>query len=168
VTTMGFPVPLKVLLVDDDWRQMELRAYILSMAGFPVLTACGPVEALSLATTFEGIDVAVVDYEMPVMNGATLAERLKSKLANLNIVLYSAAIAIPSRDLQRVDTLISKCEGVTVLLAHLWGLSGRGCSEDNPLHDAREPPASVAPNRRSTTVSPNQCSLPNSIPERLI
>ena len=95
--TFKLPIPAKVLLVDDEWRQLELRACILSMAGFPVLTARGPIEALALATRFKDLDVAVVDYEMPIMNGAVLAERLKSKLPKLNVVVYSAAIAIPSQ-----------------------------------------------------------------------
>jgi CheY-like chemotaxis protein len=146
VKTSKLPVPAKVLLVDDEWRQLESRACILSMAGFPVVTARGPVEALSLATRFEELDVAVVDYEMPIMNGAALAERLKSKLPKLNVVLYSAAIAIPSHDLQRVDRLISKGEGLTELLRYLWSLSTGCCTEAAPLHDLREPSAWVTRN----------------------
>jgi len=120
------------------------------MAGFSVLTARGPEEALSLASKFDDLDVAVLDYEMPIMNGATLAERLKLKLPKLNVVVYSAAIDIPSRDLQKIDTLISKSEGITVLICHLWRLSaeidraGSG-TEAAPLHEAREPPASLRP-----------------------
>lgn len=132
VRTLNLPVPAKVLLVDDDWRQLESCACILSIAGFPVLTARGPVEALSLATTFDEFDVAVVDYEMPIMNGAALAERLKSKLPKLNVVLYSASIAVPARDLHNVDTLIAKGQGITVLLRYLWSLSTERCTKPPP------------------------------------
>ena len=147
-------IPAKVLLVDDDCRQLELRACLLTMAGFPVLTVRGPSEALSLATEFDEFDVAVVDYEMPIMNGAALATRLKSKLPRLNVVLYSAAVAIPSSDLESVDTLISKGEGVTALLHHLWKLSAElrragYVSEDVPLHNPREPPVPIVQKRRS-------------------
>jgi CheY-like chemotaxis protein len=139
VDNLELPVAAKVLLVDDEWRQLEVRACVLSMVGFPVLTARGPFEALSLANRFKELDVAVVDYEMPFMNGATLAERLKSKLPKLNVVLYSAAVTIPSGDLQRVDSVISKCEGVSALLCHLWALSAelrgnRYCGEAAALH----------------------------------
>jgi DNA-binding NarL/FixJ family response regulator len=102
----------------------------------------------------EEFDVAVVDYEMPTMNGAALAERLKSKLPKLNVILYSAAIVVPFRDLQRVDKVISKGEGVTVLLRYLCSLSAELSSAERSAevparNDAREPPASVAPGRRS-------------------
>lgn len=157
--TFKLPIPAKVLLVDDEWRQLELRACILSMAGFPVLTARGPIEALALATRFKDLDVAVVDYEMPIMNGAVLAERLKSRLPKLNVVVYSGAIAIPSQDLRRIDVLIAKSEGVTVLLRHLWSLSARlsragFCTETAPPHDAPEPPTSLARNRTLWTTFP--------------
>ena len=141
-------VPAKVLLVDDDLRQLETCACILTMGGFPVLTARGPVEALSLATKLEEFDVAVIDYEMPVMNGAALAERLKSKLPKLCVVLYSAALSIPASDLETVDTVISKGEGITALLRQLWSLSAEYPSNSCPPHDAREPPASQTQNRR--------------------
>jgi CheY-like chemotaxis protein len=115
--------PARVLLVDDEHRQSELRALILTMAGFSVLLADGPIEALSLATTIQELDVAIVDYEMPMMNGAALAEHLKARFPNINIILYSACVGIPSRDLQYVDTFIPKEEGVTALLNHLWNKS---------------------------------------------
>jgi CheY-like chemotaxis protein len=150
VNNFKLPPPANVLLVDDEWRQLELRACILSMAGFPVLTAAGPFEALSLATRFEELDVAVVDYEMPLMNGAALAERLKSKRPTLNVVLYSGAVAIPPDDLQRVDWLIPKSEGVTALLRHLWSLSAElrrtGRTEVSPRNGSREPPMYAARN----------------------
>jgi CheY-like chemotaxis protein len=118
-------VPAKVLLVDDQHQLLELRASVLTMAGFSVLTAQGPLEALSLVSTIEELDVAILDYEMPMMNGGILAEHLKAKFPKLNIVLYSAAIAIPLCDLSSVNTFIPKGEGVFVLLHHLRNLSAQ-------------------------------------------
>jgi CheY-like chemotaxis protein len=113
----------KVLLVDDECQQLELRAFLLSMAGYSVFTATGPLEALSLAATVGDLDIAILDYEMPIMNGCALAQHLKSKFPKLNTVLYSGAVAIPSRDLEAVDTFIPKSDGVPVLLHHLSALS---------------------------------------------
>lgn len=118
-------VSLRVLLVDDEQQQLELRASILRRAGFLVLTACGPNEALSLGTTIGQFDIAIVDYDMPVINGGVLAEHLKSEFPRLNIVLYSAALTIPSHHLNKVDTFIRKGEGVVVLLQHLWNVSAQ-------------------------------------------
>ena len=120
-----------MLLVDDDWRQLELRAAIFNIAGFSVVTARRPAEALSLAARCKELDLAVVDYEMPGMNGAALAERLKVRFPQLNVVLYSAAVAIPSNDVQKVDTMIPKSEGVTALLRHIWSVSAE-CKSQKP------------------------------------
>ena len=139
----NLPVYAKVLLVDDDWRQLELRAAIFNIAGFSVVTAREPAEALSLAARCKELDLAVVDYEMPGMNGATLAEHLKMRFPQLNVVLYSGAVAIPADDVQKVDTVIRKGEGVTVLLRHIWRVSA-----DSRLHEIREPRPLLAGNRR--------------------
>jgi CheY-like chemotaxis protein len=113
----------QVLLVDDECQQLELRAFLLSMAGYSVSTATGPFEALSLAGAIADLDIAILDYEMPIMNGCVLAQHLKSKFPNLNTVLYSGAVAIPPHDLEAVDTFISKSDGIPVLLHHLSDLS---------------------------------------------
>ena len=122
----NLPVYAKVLLVDDDWRQLELRAAIFNIAGFSVVTAREPAEALSLAARCK-----------------ELAEHLKMRFPQLNVVLYSGAVAIPADDVQKVDTVIRKGEGVTVLLRHIWRVSA-----DSRLHEIREPRPLLAGNRR--------------------
>lgn len=139
-------VPLRVLLVDDEQQQLELRASILRRAGFSVLTACGPREALSLGASIGQCDIAIVDYDMPIINGGVLAEHLKGKFPGLNIVLYSAALTIPSHCLKDIDAFIHKGEGVVVLLQHLWNVSaqiaGRRQRSDPTSHygTAKSPP----------------------------
>lgn len=72
-------VPARVLLVDDGPQQLELRAHVMKMCGLSIITACGPIEAISiLEDTMEKIDVAILDYHMSVMNGCALADRLRS------------------------------------------------------------------------------------------
>lgn len=119
----NFLLTLKVLLVDDECDELELRAAILRLAGLSVLTAPGPIEALSLVDSVGHIDVAVIDYEMPYMNGGALAACLKAKMPHLTIALYSAAIGIPSRDLTAADAFIPKAEGAFVLLQYLSRVS---------------------------------------------
>jgi CheY-like chemotaxis protein len=146
VNNLKVYVPARVLLVDDEHQQLELRAAVLRMAGFSVVTAQGPIEALSLATTIDELDVAIVDYEMPMMNGGVLGEHLKAIFPKLNIVLYSAAVAIPSCDLKSVDTFISKGDGVLVLLHHLQKVSAqitgtpRRADAHNTQYDNSESP----------------------------
>jgi CheY-like chemotaxis protein len=123
VNNPQIPFNAKVLLVDDERQQLELRALVLSMAGFSVFTATGPLQALSLASRIRDLDIAILDYEMPIMNGCELAKHLKAKFPKLNIVLYSGAVTIPPHDLENVHTFISKSDGIPVLLHHLSILS---------------------------------------------
>jgi two-component system, chemotaxis family, chemotaxis protein CheY len=117
--------PARVLLVDDEQQQLELSASILRMSGFAVLTASGPLHALSLVDSAEQFDAAIVDYEMPTMNGCDLADHLRTARPKMNIILYSAAVTIPQDDLNRVDTFIPKGEGIGVLVRHLSNLFSR-------------------------------------------
>lgn len=82
---------VKVLLVDDEHGQLQVRASILRMAGYSVLTSEGPIEALCGRATGE-LDIVIVDYEMPLMNGGILAKHLKARFPKLHIILYSAAL----------------------------------------------------------------------------
>jgi two-component system, cell cycle sensor histidine kinase and response regulator CckA len=113
-----------LLLVDDDAHQLELRALVLKMSGFTVLTAGRAVEAISLlADSARKVDVAVLDYEMPVMNGCILADYLRAHHPDLQIILYSAAVTIPEDKMGSVDVFVPKCNGVQPLLAQISQLT---------------------------------------------
>jgi CheY-like chemotaxis protein len=110
-----------LLLVDDDIDQLELRALVLKMSGFTVLAANGPVEAISLMTQGRGdtVDVAVLEYHMPVTNGCVLAEYLRSRYPDLKIILHSAALDIPASEMSSVDVFVPKSESIAPLLAQV-------------------------------------------------
>jgi CheY-like chemotaxis protein len=105
----------RLLLVDDDTRELRLSAYIIKLGGYSVVTATEPNTAITLAKR-QRPDLVVVDYEMPVMNGCMLADRLKIIMPRLHTILYSGAIDIPDSDILKVSEYISKSEGLDVLL----------------------------------------------------
>lgn len=112
------PVPdqaAQVLLVDDDERQLKLRATIMEVYGYLPLTANGAAEAMSILNK-ERVDIAVVDYDMPVTNGCTLASELKSRDPLLKVILLSAAVSVPEEEMSSIDRFISKTAGVPELL----------------------------------------------------
>lgn len=116
--------PARVLLVDDEPTQLDLRAHVLSLSGFSVFTARGPLEALAIiAGTAERIDVAVLDYQMPVMNGCLLANHLRSRRPEVKIILHSGAIDIPRGEMTSIDTFIPKSDGVAMLIASVAHLA---------------------------------------------
>lgn len=109
-----------VLLVDDEVDCLQLRSHVMERNGFSVMMAAHPVDALCLvAGTQEKIDVAVLDYHMPVMNGCQLAECLRAMRPNLKIILNSGALNIPQSEMADVDIFISKGDGVSRLLAQV-------------------------------------------------
>jgi CheY-like chemotaxis protein len=105
----------RIMLVDDEVQQMQLRACIMRARGYQVLTASDPFSAIGLAVE-ERVDLAIVDYEMPGMDGCKLADRLRKATPSLKVVLYSGAIAIPESEIRKVDMFISKAEGIFELL----------------------------------------------------
>jgi DNA-binding response OmpR family regulator len=68
-----------VLVVDDEQDVRELIREILRSANFTPLTARDGEEALAVIRQFEGrIDLVLTDVMMPVLDGPTLARRLKT------------------------------------------------------------------------------------------
>jgi CheY-like chemotaxis protein len=121
----------RLLLVDDDIEQLELRALLLKMSGFTVLTASGPVEAIAIISqgTGDAVDVAILDYHMPVINGCILAGHVRRLCPDLKIILHSAAADIPESEMRSVDAIVPKTAGLTSLLAQISEFSeGRATS----------------------------------------
>ena len=106
------------MLVDDEVEQLHLRACIITSHGYEVITTPDPFLAIRLAAK-ETLDLAVLDYEMPGMNGCILADKLRETTPALKIALYSGVVAIPENDIRKVDLFISKADGIFELLRHI-------------------------------------------------
>jgi two-component system OmpR family response regulator len=81
-----------VVLVADDNRDIrELMALVLTDAGYEVVTARDGREAVEAAVSHYP-DVAVLDVNMPEVDGFRLAERLREHgaLARMGIIMVSA------------------------------------------------------------------------------
>lgn len=91
-----------VFYVDDNPKSSRLLSSVLEECGFRVITKNDPLDALALCrrTYF---DVALLDYEMPVMSGSKLAQEIKFLVPDVPVVLVSARTALPSTELAFVD-----------------------------------------------------------------
>jgi len=80
-----------VLIVDDIKMLRDQYAYdIHRKTGFEILTAANGKEALDLVSS-EEIDVAIIDIEMPVMDGLELLEQIKKDgYEDIAIIVYTA------------------------------------------------------------------------------
>ena len=106
----------RVLCVDDAEPALALRARILEINGYEVTTSASAVQVDQTFRRGE-FDLAVLDYEMPAMNGSQLAARLKAASPELKIILYTGASYVARHELRFIDAMVSKSEGVEELLA---------------------------------------------------
>jgi two-component system chemotaxis response regulator CheY len=65
-----------VILVDDSELILDINQFALSSAGYKVRTALNGLEALDILAR-EPIDLAVVDINMPGMDGYTLIRKIR-------------------------------------------------------------------------------------------
>jgi DNA-binding response OmpR family regulator len=72
-----------LLLVDDDPDACDTTAELLVTAGYHVDTAPEGVTALKLAEA-RPYSLAIIDYQMPGMNGVELFRRLREKCPGLS------------------------------------------------------------------------------------
>ena len=124
------PSAPRVLLVDDEIPQLLLRAQVMTLRGFPVLTAASPDDAISIVAeeAFEKVELVVVDYNMPGMNGCDLADLLKVIRPELKIILYSGTTDVPRNQMTSIDTFVSKTDGMAALIAKVTELAQVGGS----------------------------------------
>ena len=97
---VGAPPPgATVLLVDDDDGVREITATLLRDNGFTVMEAGSGGAGLDLLDRAPGIDLLLVDFAMPGMNGAEVAEeaqRRRPGLPTLFVTGYADLEAVRS------------------------------------------------------------------------
>ncbi|HEY2467166.1 MAG TPA: response regulator [Terracidiphilus sp.] len=110
-----------ILCVDDEALGLQIRKAILEMAGYQVLTALDGNTAIGL---FErnSVDVVVLDYLMPEMDGGQVAAAMRRVKPEVPILLHSACVDLPQETIDIVDSSLAKGEGPELLLNRLQGL----------------------------------------------
>jgi two-component system alkaline phosphatase synthesis response regulator PhoP len=99
----------KVLVVDDEIHIVHVVSIKLRNNGYEVITASNGSEAFDLACS-EKPDVIVSDYQMPVMNGLELIEKLRQNKATKDVpVILLTARSFAIDDEQKEQLGISQC-----------------------------------------------------------
>jgi CheY-like chemotaxis protein len=110
-----------VLCVDDEVIGLQVRKILLERAGYRVLTAQDGSEGLALFEE-EPVEVVVLDYSMPGMDGGEVATRMRQVKPKVPILLLSAYVGLPSEVTSLVDLYMTKGEGADMLLKRLGSL----------------------------------------------
>jgi CheY-like chemotaxis protein len=113
-----------VLCIDDDLRTLALREVVLHSEGFIVLSASKGLEGITLAQQ-HNIDVVVLDYAMPDMNGEELARMLKHEHPKLPIILSSGYGEVPESVFTVVDAFVAKGDAPEFLVKTIKSLLTR-------------------------------------------
>src|SRR3981189_2992835 len=78
-----------ILVVDDQDLVRDVIRLSLESAGYDVLEAASPSEAIALARAADNIDLLVTDVVMPEMDAFELADRITCELPGVR-VLYTS------------------------------------------------------------------------------
>jgi len=113
-----------ILCIDDHWNGLIGRKMLLEKNGYQVLEATRGDEGLKLFRSHP-VDAAVLDYQMPGMNGAVVAAKMKRLKSHVPIMLLSAYGPLPKSKLKAVDTFLSKSQPSGILLSSLENLLDR-------------------------------------------
>ena len=78
-----------ILLIDDDEDVRQVTAALLEELDCRVVEAGSGREGLALLDRDPGIDLAVVDFAMPGMNGVKVADAIENKRPNLPLIIIT-------------------------------------------------------------------------------
>ena len=96
-----------VLCIDDNQDVLECLEIFLESFGYTVLTAASGGKGLELASV-GSIDVVIVDYFMPEMDGQEVALEMRKLRPQVPIIMLSGAVDIPEQVLKSVDAFVAK------------------------------------------------------------
>jgi CheY-like chemotaxis protein len=107
--------PKVVLCIDDRTPTAEVRKLILECEGYKVLMASNGRSGLA-SFARHSVDLVVLDYDLPNMNGATVAAKMRELKPQVPIVIFSGYTMPPAGVKRLVDAYITKGEHPNVLL----------------------------------------------------
>jgi CheY-like chemotaxis protein len=104
-----------VLCVDDTPSILEGRKMLLEENGDRVLTATNGKQAMEAFIT-NAVDLVVLDYHMPEMDGGVVAARMKECKPDVPVMLLSGDECLPEEVLETADCFLSKSEPIVGFL----------------------------------------------------
>ena len=114
-------MPLTLLCIDDEPNVLAIRKMLLESVGYRVLLAESGPQGLDLLQR-EHVHTVILDYRMPEMTGAEVAERIRAIRPWLPIIMLSAYVDLTERQLKDVNAYVTKGESPDVLLRTIEGV----------------------------------------------
>jgi len=98
-----------ILLADDEPMLKELLADLLESVGYNVIMVDSGLEAIRVLKEEMVVDMVIIDYSMPDMDGLSCTEKIRNMGFNMPVVLSSGSLAFE-------ENLNWKKKGVTKIL----------------------------------------------------
>lgn len=95
-----------LLYVDDNSLRLEVMTARLRLLGYNVLSAHDGAEALATFANND-VDLAVVDYYMPGMNGDMVAIEMKNRKRDVPVIIFSGVFTLSEMVIALVDGFVS-------------------------------------------------------------
>ena len=89
------------MLADDEEMLSDLLAEMLESSGYYVIKVKSGEEVITVLTEELKVDLLIIDYNMPVMNGFECISRIRSLNFKLPIILSTGSISFEEEDLKR-------------------------------------------------------------------
>lgn len=115
-----------VLCIDDYETAAAGWCLFLQSVGYGVTTAFSAQEGLQLFATLP-IDIVMLDYAMPDLNGGEVAAAMKRMKPQVPILLFSGHSQIPDPTLVKVDAFLQKGIAPTTVLQKIEELLAQAC-----------------------------------------
>jgi len=98
-----------LLCVDDDAQCLSIRKIMFEAFGFQVTTATDPRQGLRMHAS-RHYDAAILDFQMPHMDGGELAKAMKMARPEVPVVILSGLPYLPDETPQYYDRFYCKTE----------------------------------------------------------
>lgn len=98
-----------LLCVDDDAQCLSVRKIMFEAFGFQVTTATDPRQGLRMHAS-RHYDAAILDFQMPYMDGGELAKAMKMARPEVPVVILSGLPYLPQETPQYYDRFYCKTE----------------------------------------------------------
>ncbi len=100
-----------ILLADDELMLRDLLAEMLESCGYNVIKVVSGAEALRVLTEEIKVDLAIIDFNMPELDGITCIKRIREQKLNFPIIL-STGSTLPGEDFEdwkaHINSIVSK------------------------------------------------------------
>ncbi|HVO75717.1 MAG TPA: response regulator [Ignavibacteriaceae bacterium] len=100
-----------ILLADDEMMLRDLLAELLESQGYNVIRVASGKEVLTVLTEELKVDLIIIDYNMPEMNGLECIRRIKELDFKMPIILSTGSLSVEeklSSDTEGVSSVLTK------------------------------------------------------------